>query len=449
MRFLSQFGVAAFGLVTSIATAVVVTAIYNFTEFDLFQFNIWIIFPMGAVLVGIAAASGYYFGSLHFDKTATRLLRWQITIITAAAYCLIYYAKYSILFYGDQRLSDVLPFNQYVDIAITTRHYSTTRGGDDGEAGQFFGYVLALLQFIGFAAAGACFCYLLPAAEAPAPSTQTAGPAQPTRSRPRGIAMLLCAALLTVWSVYWAYHVYDIWDLQKSDILLVGFSLLGAAGAYTLGQKLLMPDARTVLARDSRNPVVYLRPFDEDSRRVHGLPVGERHGGRQLEFYGSAPASWEVRIAGPLQGIGPFVSVGAPGDTLAPLGSARMYLADDEWQAQVESLVRSAAAIVLQPDTTEGTRWEIGKVAQWVDPRRLLVLVPNPALRPLGYARIQALTAETFKTPLPKDLEKVDAFMFDETGQPTPIILGRKVAEALSPFLDQVRALSPQPKVMA
>ena len=261
--------------------------------------------------------------------------------------------------------------------------------------------------------------------------------------------MLLCAAALTVWSVYWAYHCYDVWDLQKIDIMLVGFPLIIAGFVCILGQQLLMPDARTVMAQDPRDPVVYLRPFGEDSRRVHGLPVGERHGGRVLTPYPSFPASWEIRIAAPLQGIGPFVSVGAPGDTLAPLGSARMYLADDEWQAQVESLVRRAAVIVLQPDATEGTRWEIGKVVQWVDPRRLLVIVPNPALRPLGYARIQALTAGLLKKPLPKEPENVDAFMFDETGQPTPIVLGRKTAKTLSPFFDQVRALSPQPKAMS
>src|SRR5207253_2243724 len=138
----------------------------------------------------------------------------------------------------------------------------------------------------------------------------------------------------------------------------------------------------------------------------------------------SKPASREGRLARALKPIGPFVAVGAPGDALAPLGAARLYLADEEWQRKVEALVKGAAAIVLVPEATQGARWEVTKVARWVDPRRVLVIVPNPAQRPLGYARIQALTAESLPVPLPRDCAAVDAFMFDAKGRPQAIVFG-------------------------
>ena len=271
------------------------------------------------------------------------------------------------------------------------------------------------------------------------------------RSRIGGVAMLAGAVVLACGAVAWAVYSYyvETSDLVfKTDLELSLLGLCGAVGAFVVGRKLLAPDAETVLARDPRQPVVFLRPFGEDFRRVHGFPLGVRNGGRRVAN-DSRPASWEKKIARPLRRIGPFVSVGAPGDKLAPLGSARMYLSDDHWQTEVEDLIRRAAAIVLQPDTTEGTRWELGKVAQLVDSRRLLVIVPNPELRPLGYARIQALTAETFSQPLPTDCSRVDAFMFDELGRPRPIVFGRRPGAALQAFVEQVRTLPGEPRVIS
>ena len=281
------------------------------------------------------------------------------------------------------------------------------------------------------------------------PSNRSA--TQPMRSRLGGIAMLVGAVVLACGAVAWAVYAYyvETSDLVlKTDFELSVLGLCGAVGAFVVGRKLLAPDAQTVLARDPRRPVVFLRPFGEDSRRVHGLPLGVRSGGRRVAN-DSRPASWEEKIARPLRRIGPFVSVGAPGDKLAPLGSARMYLSDDDWQAEVLDLIRRAAAIVLQPDTTAGTRWELDKVAQLVDPRRLLVIVPNPDARPLGYARIQALTAETFSRPLPTECSRVDAFVFDENGRPQPIVFGRRAGTALQSFIEQVQALPTQSRESA
>jgi len=256
--------------------------------------------------------------------------------------------------------------------------------------------------------------------------------------------MFLVATLLILATIALDIHFYRVDTARegRSDLLITILLLVFAFRAGWVGRRMLMPSAEAVLAHDKRPPIVYLRPFDEDARRIDPLPIGRRIGGRPVASQFAGLASHEGQIAHALQQIGPFIAVGAPGDALAPVGAARLYLADDEWQSKVEELVRGAAAIVLLPEISEGTVWEVTKVARWVDPRRVLVIVPNPALRPLGYARIQALTAKTLAVPLPAQCANADAFIFDAAAQPQPIVFGRNARSALLPFVEQIRALT-------
>jgi hypothetical protein len=222
------------------------------------------------------------------------------------------------------------------------------------------------------------------------------------------------------------------------QLYISGLILTVVAAMVTAGRSLMAPAAEEVLEHDKRPPVIYLRPFDEDDRRISQLPVGTRNGGKPvINLF--RPASHEGWLARASKAIGPFVAVGRPGDGLAPLGAARFYLADDEWQQKVDALLRGAAAIVLCPETSTGTRWEVAEVAQLIDHRRVLLVVPNPAVRPLGYARIRTATQKTW--PLPDRSENTDAFMFDDEGGPQPLTLAEKSSETLRAFVDQIHRL--------
>jgi len=281
------------------------------------------------------------------------------------------------------------------------------------------------------------------------PGSKKAGgkAAQPFRSKIGGVAMFVIAAGLAGYAVHVAIASWNQDFLPdapsfapRDDFELIVLVLVIAGAVFQTGRKLLAPSAERVLAHDHRAPVVYLRPFDEDCRRVHAQPVGTRIGGPNLET-SSSPASLEKVLAQALSRIGPFIAVGMPGDTLAPLGAARLYLSDDNWQAEVEALVRRAAAIVLLPETSEGTRWEIAKVMRWANPRRVLMIVPNPALRPLGYARIRKLSEESMPVALPEALDGQNAFVFDAHHRPTPLRAEKITAKSLEPFVTQVLQL--------
>ena len=162
-RFFSTVGIAACGLITSILTAVGIVAIDNLTGFDLFTLSIWVVVPVGAVLTGAAAASGYYFGSLYFHQRANWLLFLQMIVIAGLTQLLIYYIQYTTLVLDDGiKASDVVPFAQYLDLSLTKAHYHFGRGNQDmGEAGEF-GYWMAIIQFVGFLLGGICiFGFLL------------------------------------------------------------------------------------------------------------------------------------------------------------------------------------------------------------------------------------------------------------------------------------------------
>ena len=155
MKGLPNTGVAACGLATSFATALFIALLKRLTGIDIFTFNVFVIVPLGALLTGVAAASGYYFGSRYFHSRPSLLLLVQMALIAGLTQLLIYYAQYATMIFDDgRRMSDLISFPAYLDDALTKVHL---RGRwpqtDMGEAGKL-GYVIAILQFFGLLAGG-------------------------------------------------------------------------------------------------------------------------------------------------------------------------------------------------------------------------------------------------------------------------------------------------------
>ena len=57
--------------------------------------------------------------------------------------------------------------------------------------------------------------------------------------------------------------------------------------------------------------------------------------------------------------VGPVVAIGKPGEPLPELGAARLYVADDQWQAKVIELMGKAALVVIRLGASPGLLWEI------------------------------------------------------------------------------------------
>lgn len=146
-----SFALGFCGLVTSMLAAWINVLGEQYLDFNLFTLTFWFIIPAGALIVGAAAASGYYFGAVWLHEPPTRSLLWQMVIIAGSTQLLIYQLEYqSFVSEGGSGLS----FWDYTNFNLSHAHYRMQRGGGDiGEMGSF-GYVTAGLQFLAFLLSG-------------------------------------------------------------------------------------------------------------------------------------------------------------------------------------------------------------------------------------------------------------------------------------------------------
>lgn len=157
--------VAFCGLATSLVTAGILRWIAARFGFALYTWTVWFVIPAGAILAGFAGASGYYAGAWRFGHRPTRLLLLNIVIASIATFLLIYYFSYVTLQIEGKQVSDYISFPRYLDIAIRSTsmefRWRAAKIGSTGELGAF-GYVVACLQVLGFAAGGfGVYAYLL------------------------------------------------------------------------------------------------------------------------------------------------------------------------------------------------------------------------------------------------------------------------------------------------
>lgn len=158
-----NLGTSVFGIVSFALTVLVVVVIERLTTFNIFTLSFWFVIPAGALLVGFAAASGYYFGSLLFHTHPSWWLLLQIIIVAALAQFAIYFGEYRALVLDDgTQVADFVPFLEYLDIYLKSAHLRVGRGAhiDTGEVGSF-GYWLAAIQFVGFIFGGVALFLML------------------------------------------------------------------------------------------------------------------------------------------------------------------------------------------------------------------------------------------------------------------------------------------------
>jgi hypothetical protein len=157
-----DFLVAPFGLATNFLVALLLWWIETKFGFAFYSWTFWFVVPVGALFAGFAGASGYYVGSLLLGHRPTRLLLLNLVIGSVLTFLLIHYLAYMTLQIEGKKVSDYIPFSKYLDIAIrsTSMKILGSKTESTGELGSF-GYVIAVLQVIGFAVGGFCvYAYL-------------------------------------------------------------------------------------------------------------------------------------------------------------------------------------------------------------------------------------------------------------------------------------------------
>ena len=143
-----------FGLITSLITALLLAELDTRLHFALYAWTFWFVIPIGAIFSGAAASSGYYVGALVSQRRPTRLILVNILLVAIATYFVIAFLRYQFIEIKGVPLSRLIGFRSFLDLSITSQTISVQGTRLPSPAVGMFGYLLALLQILGFALGG-------------------------------------------------------------------------------------------------------------------------------------------------------------------------------------------------------------------------------------------------------------------------------------------------------
>ena len=174
--------------------------------------------------------------------------------------------------------------------------------------------------------------------------------------------------------------VFDSDETAKDDIAGAGGLAIFALPVWglllVLGQRLSQPDAHKLLAKDPRSPVLLLRSFGDDPKKVRSKNILTRY-----MFFGLRKEQrLEAAISDEMRALGPFVAIGQPGERLPKLGAARAYHTDDDWQSVVLDWIERARIVVMVAGRSDWVLWELRQMRDGGHlPKLLVLLPPGPA----------------------------------------------------------------------
>jgi hypothetical protein len=116
--------------------------------------------------------------------------------------------------------------------------------------------------------------------------------------------------------------------------------------------------------------------------------------------------------------FGPVIAIGKPGERLATPGASRMYVEDARWQDAIRAELERAQAVVVQPGSTSGVRWELEQIRAGVEPYRVLLCLVSFWRNPQAYEDLANLARECLRLELPRVVPFLDrpCFLFFDRG---------------------------------
>jgi hypothetical protein len=143
---------------------------------------------------------------------------------------------------------------------------------------------------------------------------------------------------------------------------------------YRRGRRHAMLPGNKLLKSDTRDPVLYLRAFLDDST----IKLRARANDGRIFPERFVKISFEELVTDHLWRYGPVVAIGDPRarGKLAPLGAARDFEQDDTWQQKATDLMQQASIIAAIVGQTEGFLWEVNTIIELGFKPKLVLLLP-------------------------------------------------------------------------
>jgi len=194
--------------------------------------------------------------------------------------------------------------------------------------------------------------------------------------------------------------------------LTVGRLMLGMARRLRqFALRRTLRNANTAILEDSRPPILFLRSFRDDHVSLSAAPLPF-----QLKFFdpGTEAGTLEAVLLRIMTPIGPVITIGNPTDDAPPLGAARDYLSDQQWQNKVSSMIYKARLIIVGLEETQGLRWELQELLRQNALDKTVIVIPPGSVKN-GDALINILADVGIVTNRTSILEgNTIAFLFDK-----------------------------------
>jgi hypothetical protein len=192
--------------------------------------------------------------------------------------------------------------------------------------------------------------------------------------------MLFCFAVVGLEESGTLEDIYSTWYILP---LLLAFVVVARVSIlwFRSGWKYEALTAEEAMNQDRRPPVLYLRSFHVDDQIL--VNTGSRARNLADHVHYTASVSPEQEMAFIMEGLGPLIAIGKPGEPLPELGAARLYVGNDEWRATVARLMTDAALVVIRAGETANLWWEIEEAMTRCSPERVVILGKAASTQPL------------------------------------------------------------------
>ncbi len=142
---------------------------------------------------------------------------------------------------------------------------------------------------------------------------------------------------------------------------LLSLSLLAKAQGY------FQVNADSLLIMDDREPILFLRSFDDDEKQK-----------ANNSFKALLDFSLETRLSNHFSYFGPFIAIGSPNEAVPVPGAARVTLPHSEWLLRVSNWISESSLIIMYSGKTNWVNWELAKIIEMGRVQNLILIMPQP-----------------------------------------------------------------------
>ena len=162
--------------------------------------------------------------------------------------------------------------------------------------------------------------------------------------------------------------------------------------------------AEQIATRNSDNDLLFLRPFSADSTLNKVIK-----GPNTVTIMQNLQSTIEEDLYKVFEPFGNLIAIGKPGEKLPVPGAVRIY-ADTDWKEIVTDKMKKSRLVIIEGGEGEGLNWELQQAFKIVDPKKLLIFIPQ--MSKISYDKFRRLALENIAIELPdrKSIKKMKAF---------------------------------------